>query len=199
MEKPKSNLELRHLVVNYLVKERKPEKITLLDVSEIEDFSKIFYGMKNIQKLDLSTWEVKQAYKFDFMFSQSDFSGMGIQNWTMKNAVSAQGMFMMCKYLDINNFDISSWVLVNIKDISFMFDSSDILKTKTLKKLCLWDRYINENVNTFNMFGDGKDWEWFKEEYNCEFFLKIKKMNKRPKKSAKELIRSLKNYIIRDV
>ena len=169
------------------------------DMSNAHSINEMFKGCKNIDKsLDLSNWNVKKVSSMSFIFNESNFTGKGVDKWDVSNVEYFLNMFCENKNID-KNLDFSQWKLEKAEYMNGIFLYSNILENKNIRKLCLWDKYMDNVFFKSSMFGDEKGWYWFKEKYKCDIYSNITAMNKKQKKSAKELIKSLKNYIIRDV
>jgi uncharacterized protein (UPF0248 family) len=93
---PKDRDELKELV-DKLIKERGNEaNLNDIDVSDIEDMSKIFYRMDFDG--DISKWDVSNVKSMYKMFTRSKFSGKNgdISNWDINNVEKNFAMFRFC-------------------------------------------------------------------------------------------------------
>jgi surface protein len=99
------------------------------DVSGIEWSSGAFSGCKNIEKLDLSKWNIKKPYTFCKMFYNCENlkSIKGIENWNLGTCKDASYMFSNCINLETIG-DISNWDIKGVKNLELMFDQCKNLK-----------------------------------------------------------------------
>jgi len=92
-------------------------KVENANVYEITDMSYLFYKIKDIQDLDLSSWDTSKVTDMALMFSCSDFnSPLSFDTSNVKNMV---GMFATCEYNHPLEFNTS-----NVTNMSYMFSNS---------------------------------------------------------------------------
>ncbi len=121
-----------------------------LDVSQIDDFSKIFY--ESYFNSNISNWDVSNATNMYCMFSSSEFNNNSLKDWNVSNVENMEFMFYQTKF----NADLSGWNISNVLNMVNTFDS------------CSFDGDIsswkfNENVDCFDIFCDNEN---FKDIYN---------------------------------
>ena len=176
---PKTKDELQDIIEQRIKKEGYECDLNDIDVSEIKDMSKLFYGSKF--NGDISEWNVCNVTNMIDVFAHSEFN-QDISKWDVGNVTKMSWMFAFSKF----NQDISKWNVSNVNDMEFMFAKSEFNKdisnwdvSKVKRMNCMfcdskfnqdisnWYEYIN-NVNMDNMFKnsplEGKEWDWF--EYN---------------------------------
>jgi len=98
------------------------------DTSKVTDMSHMFSGCESLEYLDLSNFDTSSVEKmnnmFSFCFKLKEIKG--INNFNTSKVTDMWGMFMLCynlKFLDLSNFNI-----LNVKNLSAMFDGCFRLK-----------------------------------------------------------------------
>ncbi|MCR4942473.1 MAG: BspA family leucine-rich repeat surface protein [Campylobacter sp.] len=109
---PKSKVELRSLV------ERDNVKLGDIDISGVDDLSKLFYNSKRKDFSGIENWDVSHVKAMRSMFYNATNFNADISGWDVSNVKDMSGMFY-----DATNFnaDISGWDVSNVKDMSDMF------------------------------------------------------------------------------
>lgn len=123
--RPNDKWEIMKIVRSYIEVAGNECSLNWLDVSNILDFSGVFYN-SNFNG-DISKWDVSKAINLSLMFKHSKFNG-DISNWNVSNCTDFSGMFAY----SIFNGDISKWNMKSATDISEMFMCSE------------FDGYIND-------------------------------------------------------
>ena len=100
------------------------------DVSNVFDFSYMFYGLKTFNG-DLSNWDVSNAVYFRNMFYRCEEFNGDLSNWDVHHATYMTGMFDGCIYFDC---DLSKWDTYNFIDCRNMFYNCKSFKGKGLSK-----------------------------------------------------------------
>ena len=133
-----------------------------LDVSEVEDFSDLFYildigayleelhvsswntssatrmynmfgGCNLLRRLDLSTWNVSKVTNMSEMFYECwHLKSAGISGWNVSRVKDMSNMFEGCTLL---NEDISGWDVSEVRDVDCMFSGCESFNTD----LSAWD------------------------------------------------------------
>lgn len=144
--------------------------LTYWDVSNVTDFSEMFWDCKyftgktiekwNVSKgLDFSdmfcqcsslncnfgSWNMKNAHHTNSMFQSCiSFEGKGLDKWKTPNLIDVHGMFAYCEKLNVN---LSGWDVKNVTDMDFMFYGCKSFEGKGLDK---WK--LQNIVKTKSMF-----------------------------------------------
>lgn len=91
-----------------------------IDVSDINDFSYLFYSLENLVRIDgIDNWDVE--------FDEENYNEVlledinGLNNWDVSNAVNMRCMFAGCSKL--KELDLSGWDVSNVENTEFMFSS----------------------------------------------------------------------------
>lgn len=103
--RPKDKWEITMIVRAYTEAAGNECSLNWFDVSNILDFSGVFYNSKF--NGDISKWNVSNALNLSIMFKYSKFNG-DISKWNMKSAIDISEMFMGSEFdRYINDWDVS--------------------------------------------------------------------------------------------
>ena len=201
--------ELKEYLKSEIEKQGENVVIRDLDVSLIEDFNYLFYGIanrvktfdlsgwktsnvknmsdmfsncKNITSLDLSDWDTSNVENMWNMFNYCEsLKSLDISGWNTANVEGMNQMFARCKSLE--SLDLSGWDTSNVKDMRWMFSECESLKSLDISG---WDI---SNVEKKEGIFDGCD--------NCKILKPSSKHLRRDKfQSLTQLIRYLESEII---
>ena len=116
-KKPKTKLELKHLLFTKMLL---PKQI---DTCKIRDMSELYQGVgrKHLTKERLEgieEWNVKKVLDFSRMFAQCYEFNANISKWETDSAVYMHGMFINAHAF---NQDISEWNVKRVKTFHCMF------------------------------------------------------------------------------
>ena len=122
--------------------------LTDIYISELDDLTSIFYGLYEMEIVDISGWDTSNVTTMAYMFNQCSKLKkiIGIENLDVSKLENANNMFFCCKKLvelDLTKWNpvslqytrqmfykcsnlkiiknIENWQLPNIKDVSYMF------------------------------------------------------------------------------
>ena len=122
--------------------------LTDIYISELDDLTSIFYGLYEMEIVDISGWDTSNVTTMAYMFNQCSKLKkiIGIENLDVSKLENANNMFFCCKKLvelDLTKCNpvslqytrqmfykcsnlkiiknIENWQLPNIKDVSYMF------------------------------------------------------------------------------
>ena len=118
--------------------ERQGENVVIrnLDVSLIEDFNYLFYGIGDeVKSLDVSGWKtsnVKSMYKMFWYCPRLE--SIDVSGWDTSNVEDMSDVFFQCASL--KSLDLSSWDTSNTKYMCWMFGGCESLKSLDLSG---WD------------------------------------------------------------
>jgi len=142
------------------------------DVSEITDMSSLFYGIKGIKDLDLSSWDTSNVADMKSMFESSDFNTplnfdtSNVDNMSYMfadsvynhplhfdtlNVITMEGMFAYSKYNQPLHFNTS-----NVEDMLYMFRNSKYNQTLDFDTSNVEDMYLMFEDSSFNQ--DISEW-----------------------------------------
>lgn len=126
---------------------------------ETEDFSRMFYGCWQLEKLDLTGIKTDRAINLSEMFANCYYlTEVDVSLFDTSNVENTSGMFSNCWALQ--NVDIMSFDLIPVRDISYMFyqcPAGDGLQM-------ILDGFWFKNVDRYECFMDegvlvnGKPW-----------------------------------------
>ena len=121
--------ELKSVISETIKNEGLECDLNFIDVSEIQDFSYLFYNFYEFNG-DISEWDTHKAVKFDYMFYNSKYTGEhgDISNWDVQSVQTASRMFYNSKY----DGDISGWQLnsLNVKLSPQFLAGAPLAKTR---------------------------------------------------------------------
>ena len=99
-----------------------------IDVSEVTDMSNLFDFIdqelefdEDLQKWDISQWDVSNVVNMEGMFANSLFNG-DISNWDVSNVRDMKFMFLNSMF----EGDISGWDISPLSDKQYMFSESSL-------------------------------------------------------------------------
>ena len=153
-------------------KEGKEIEIILIEKTEINDMSYMFYDCKSLISVkDILKWNVNNVIDMSYMFynCESLISIPDISNWNTNNIINLNYMFYNCRSLK-SLPDISKWNTNKVIDISYMFFNCSSLQNlpdiskwninNVKNKECIFS-CVNEQVKL-------KNYELLKSFYNNE-------------------------------
>ena len=119
-----------------------------IDVSNITNFSWLFYEVKKrakkrLTKFNVSQWDVSNATNIQHMFRGCGFFNCDISNWDVSKVENMLSTFAYCKRF---NCDLSRWNVSNVKNMQFLFQDCETLDFDISK----WN--INNIVKTNTAF-----------------------------------------------
>ena len=134
-----------------------------LDVSEVEDFSNLFYILDigaDLEELNVSAWDTSGATKMNNMFGGCNMlRRLDLSGWNVSKVTDMYMMFYGCHEFES---DLSKWNVSKVKDMNSMFEEC----TKFNSDLSGWDVSRVENVSdmfrgcsSFD-FECIRDWVW---------------------------------------
>ena len=127
--------QLDEYIKSEIERQGKNVVIRNLDVSLIEDLSKLFCYIISIESLDLSGWKTSGAVNIsDMFYSLYDLKSLNLSGWDTSNVKDMSCMFRDCYRL--KSLNVSGWDTSNVEDMSGMF--YDCIKLKSLD-LSGWD------------------------------------------------------------
>ena len=125
--------------------------LTMLDVSLVEDISRLFETYYDLQFIDVSNWDVSKVESMNSMFEGCrNINIIDVSNWNVSNIENMSGMFFMCNKL--KTLDVSKWNVDNVIDMSEMFYGCSSLKSIDVSK---WKLNLAED-DIYNMFNGCK-------------------------------------------
>ena len=138
------------------------ERLDLSDwnVKNIKDFSCMFSNCYNLFDLDLINWNVGSGIKFDFMFKKcKNLKYIRLKGWNPKKAENLWGMFYECK--SVRRLDLSDWDVRNVTTIGEMFCGCESLRDLDLsgwqlKYNCETDWVLQDCFKLFEKFNLGE-------------------------------------------
>ena len=136
--------ELQEYLRSEIEKQGENVVIQNLDVSLIEDLSKLFAGVADgIKTLDLSGWKTSGVKNMHCMFYIcDDLESINLSGWDTSNVMYMDHMFYCCN--NLKNLDLSGWDTSNVNNMSHMFYSCRNLESLDLSG---WD---TSNVTDMN-------------------------------------------------
>ena len=116
-----SKEELQKYLKSEIEKQGENVVIQNLDVSLIEDMSKLFYEIaEGVKTLDLSGWKTSGVKYMNYMFFNcKNLKSIDLSGWDTSNVENMSAMFCNCSSL--KSLDLSGWDTSNVKNMSYMF------------------------------------------------------------------------------
>ena len=135
-DKFRTKEELQEYLESEIEKQGENVVIRNLDVSLIDDLSKLFVGINNrIKSLDLSGWKTSNVKDMSWMFGGCRrLESLNVSGWDTSNVEDMTAMFRNC--INIRSLDLSCWNVSNVKNMGWMFYNCYELKSLDLSG---WD------------------------------------------------------------
>ena len=130
--------EIREYLKSEIEKQGENVVIRNLDVSLIDDLSKLFVGINNrIKSLDLSGWKTSNVKDMSWMFGGcKTLESLDLSGWDVSNVKTMNDMFACCE--NIEYLDITDWDTSKIKNMARMFFGrpvpDEVINDKIIKK-----------------------------------------------------------------
>ena len=140
--------ELKEYLKSEIEKQGENVVIRDLDVSLIEDFNYLFYGIANgVKTLDLSGWKTSNVKNMSDMFSNcKNITSLDLSDWDTSNVENMWNMFNYCESL--KSLDLSGWDTSNVNNMWSMFNECKNLKSLDISG---WDTSnVNNMTRMFN-------------------------------------------------
>ena len=155
----KELLDLVNKRINNAVKKHHYDiNLNDIDTSKITDMAYLFATKEDIQKLDISEWDVSNVIDMTCMFMGSEFGG-DISKWDVSKVENMREMFKQANYF---NCDISGWDVSNVKDMRGMFSRTERFN----QDLSKWNVTITDKSDLdwifYNSKLDRNPPEWYK-------------------------------------
>ena len=128
--------ELHEYLKSEIKKQGKHVVIRDLDVSLVEDFDTLFYGIfDGVRTLDLSGWDTSNVKDMRNMFyGCNSLESIDLSGWDTSNVENMNWMFWNCAGL--KSLDLSGWNTSKVDNMSGMFYSCEKLESIDLSG---WD------------------------------------------------------------
>ena len=135
--------EIREYLKSEIEKQGENVVIRNLDVSLIDDLSKLFVGINNrIKSLDLSGWKTSNVKDMSWMFFICDtIKSIDLSGWKTSNVENMKCLFYGCR--NLKTINLSGWKTSNVENMSWMFSFCKGLKSLDLSG---WDTSNVKNM-----------------------------------------------------
>ena len=124
-----TNEQLKEYLKSEIEKQGDNVVIQNLDVSLIEDFNYLFYGITNrVKTLDLSGWDTSNVEGMRYMFCECEsLKSLDLSGWDVSSVKDMNHMFYSCRSL--KSLDLSGWDTSNVTNMKEMFSYCDSLES----------------------------------------------------------------------
>ena len=120
-----SKEQLQEYLKSEIEKQGENVVIRNLDVSLIEDLSRLFYNARansigsGIKSLDLSGWKTSNVEDMSYMFSWcTELESLNLSGWDTSKVRSMTEMFRYC--VNLKSLDLSGWDTSNVENMYAM-------------------------------------------------------------------------------
>ena len=124
-DKFRSKEQLQEYLKSEIEKQGENVVIKNIDVSLIEDLSRLFYNARvnsissGIKSLDLSGWKTSNVEDMSYMFSWcTDLESLNLSGWDTSKVRSMTQMFRYC--VNLKSLDLSGWDTSNVENMYAM-------------------------------------------------------------------------------
>lgn len=115
--------------------------LPLLDTSNVNTMSNMFYNCINLQELDLSNFDTSQVLNMNYMFSEcKSLQSLDLSTFDFSLVETTSAMFRNCVLLSTIGFNYSKTdgdQMLNCTDMSYMFADCESLPLQILVFLIL--------------------------------------------------------------
>ena len=114
-----------------------------INTSEVKKMTGMFYDLKKLKKIDLSSFDTSNVTHMEYMFYNcSSLTTLDVSNWNTSNVQQMNYMFYNCSSLekiDVSNWDTSN--LLYMQDMFFNCSSLKLLDLHNFRLYSNWSRY----------------------------------------------------------
>ena len=149
-----STSEELNINMNYFININSKDKLKefniTMEFSETDIYmNSLFYGLKNIKKVDLSNYNIKPI-DTSFLFSEcTNLEEIIFGDFDTSNVKDMYAMFQRSK---IKRLDLSKFVTNNVTNMEYMFDSC-----QNLEYLDIRNFDFSKNIGCYNIFNGCED------------------------------------------
>ena len=88
--------------------------------SNVKSMNRLFYCCSNLESLDLSGWDTSNVNDMSWMFFYcSGLKSLDLSGWDTSKVIHMNGMFSYCKSLE--SLDLSGWDISNVVNMGNIF------------------------------------------------------------------------------
>ena len=88
--------------------------------SNVKSMNRLFYCCSNLESLDLSGWDTSNVNDMSWMFFYcSGLKSLDLSGWDTSKVIHMNGMFSYCKSLE--SVDLSGWDISNVVNMGNIF------------------------------------------------------------------------------
>ncbi len=119
-KKVKNLDDLKRIIKEKYAKNHQFIDLNSYDISDLNDLSYAFSGLKDLEEIDIEFWDVSNVTTMEAMFFECEsLKKINILGWDVKKLISTNSMFFGCKSLI--ELDLSSWKCYELKNLEYMF------------------------------------------------------------------------------
>jgi surface protein len=139
---PKTHDELKNLVDDLIAQYGRYVDLNIINVSNIDDFSDIFYNYNKFNG-DVTQWDVSNGKTFSGMFVNCYNFSQDLSKWDVSNSQNFAETFFSCSGFES---DLSKWDVSNVKYFPAMFYGCNVFNSN----LSRWD--VSNGIDFREMF-----------------------------------------------
>ena len=148
--KVKSREQLQSIILERYNNNSSFVDLSDIDISELDDLTSIFYGLYEMEVVDISGWDTSNVTIMDYTFSRCKKLKkiIGIENLDVSKLEDTQGMFDLC--VSLVELDLTNWNPKLLRKTRYMFYSCSNLKI--IKNIENWQ--LPNIMDVSSMFHD---------------------------------------------
>ena len=117
--RPTTKDELKAIIEQELERQGPNADLNFIDVSEVTNMSRLFFGFTDIQNIKINGWDTSNVTNMAYMFYGCNNFNSDLSGWDVSNVENMSQMFIGCNLFEGTGLD--DWDVSNVTTMSHMF------------------------------------------------------------------------------